>query len=51
LAPLAKLGANPKTKDDEELQNLGLNKQVEVEATKEQQQGTLIVEDDEQEAI
>jgi hypothetical protein len=33
------------------LQELGLNKQVEVEAAKEQQQGTLIMEDHEQEAI
>jgi hypothetical protein len=33
------------------LQELVLNKQVEVEAAKEQQQGAFIVEDDEQEAI
>jgi hypothetical protein len=33
------------------LQELGLNKQVEVEVAKQGQQGTLIVEDDEQEAI
>jgi hypothetical protein len=33
------------------LQELVLNKQVEVEIAKEQRQGTFIVEDDEQEAI